>query len=433
MMFELGTFPVREVRSSDRTRWADGVLEINERSIVEAARVDPKVTFASVEAVRPGESARIVNVADVLQPLWKVSGDGVAYPAICGRPSTAVGRGRTHCLGDLAVVECTPPLTDLIPHRALERDMGGRPARRQDFIDMSGPGAVRPFARIIDLVLALETVDGLDIQDRYLATRGATLRVIDHLGRALADQAPPLLEAFDDERHTGLPRMALVPILASAELRFGADAVVGNAIYGLTRLSAPWILRPSELLDGAISQGSGTSAGLTWELVSNPAVLDLMRRHGKDIDLLAVLVHRSNWGRERDSEIAAQRVAEAATMLGVDAAIVASNLRGGRFVDTVAVIRACEQAGIKTVLIAEEEDVEGGSATPLLINDPAIAAAVSTGTGAVPHAFPPVARVVGARSPDADWYGELPPIPGRYGALHVRDLYGAGRQSCASY
>ena len=58
---------------------------------------------------------------------------------------------------------------------------------------------------------------------------------------------------------------------------------------------------------------------------------------------------------------------------------------------------------------------------------------VSTGTGYVP-AFPAVEKVVGAASEaDEQWFGELPAIPGRYGAYHNEDNYGIGRESLVDY
>jgi hypothetical protein len=56
-------------------------------------------------------------------------------------------------------------------------------------------------------------------------------------------------------------------------------------------------------------------------------------------------------------------------------------------------------------------------------------AIVSTGAGAA-GPFPPVERVLGARNGEAEtWAGQLPDIAGRYGAFHMQDYYGYGRQS----
>jgi glycine reductase len=304
--------------------------------------------------------------------------------------------------------------------------------RRLNFIDMSGPGAVRPLASTINLAVTLEPAANLDAQDQHLATQSAILRIADHLAAAVAELDPPELEVFDlSSRDPALPGFVYIPVLASFELWGGPDSRLGVGVYGVTRLSAPWVLHPTELMDGAVSQT--TIHGLSWQMINNPIVMELARRHGQDVNFLAVIVHRSNWGGQAEMELAADRDAQAAVLLGAQAALITTDIRGRRFVDAVAAVRACEAEGIKTVLVTEEEDDEQGSATPLLINDPAIAAAVSTGTGAVPGPFRPVERVLGAREPDAAWYGELAPIPGRYGAFHVQDYYGFGRQSCASY
>lgn len=436
MRLELGTFPVRAARFGPRTRWTDGVLEIDREAVLDLARSEPNLQQVTLELARPGESVRIVNVADVIEPRVKVDGAGVCYPGVCGRPVATVGRGRTHCLGGFAVVEAV----DVVNERAVVGDQvrGGAPhaydrtERRQDFIDMSGPSAVRPYAGLVNLVVTLQPVPGLDSQDRHLATHGAVLRIADHLAEAVANLEPPEREVFDlTTRHPGLPGMVYIPVLMSSEFRFGPDSRLGIAVYGVTRLSAPWALYPTEMLDGAVSQGNAQL--LSWPLLHDPIVLEIARRHGRDLNFLGVIVHRSNWGGQAEMELIAERDAQLARLLGASGAIVTTNLRGRRFVDTVAAVKACEAEGIHTVLVTEEEDDEDGNATPLLINDPAIVAAVSTGTGAVPGPFRPVDHVLGALDPDPTWRGELLPIAGRYGAFHLQDYYGFGRQSCASY
>ncbi len=432
MQLELGTFPVRHAVFGSRTQWTDGTLEIDKEELLAVARLDPNLTFVDVDLARPGESVRIINVSDVLEPRIKVSGPGTVYPGVCGRPVTAVGRGQTYRLGGFGVIECVPR-SAAAPGRTNEfapRDQLSY--RRQDFIDMAGPGAVRPYASLINLVVTLEAGPALGSEDRHLAIHGAALRMSDYLAQAVAHLDPPEREVFDlSTRNPVLPGIVFIPVLASSEFWAGPDSKIGTAVYGVTRLSAPWILHPTELMDGAV--GQGTLQGLTWPLLNNPLVMELARRHGKDLNFLSVIVHRSNWGGQAEMELAAERAVQAAILLGAQGAIVTTNIRGRRFVDTVSCIKACEAEGIRIVLVTEEEDSEDGAATPLLINDPAIVAAVSTGTGSVPYPFAPVERVLGARQIDPEWRGELPPLAGRYGAFHIQDWYGYGRQSCADY
>lgn len=129
-----------------------------------------------------------------------------------------------------------------------------------------------------------------------------------------------------------------------------------------------------------------------------------------------------------------QRAAEVARMLGAQGAIITTDVRGQRYIETVMTVQACEQAGIKTVLLTEEEDNENGTAPPLIVSALEVVAFVSMGTAAVPTSFPPVKRVVGTlNGADSTWYGELPPIPGRYGAFHIKDYYGMSKVGCVDF
>ena len=67
MRLELGTFPVRDARFGARTRWSDGVLQIDREAALAAVREDGLVASARLELARPGESARIWPVRDVVR------------------------------------------------------------------------------------------------------------------------------------------------------------------------------------------------------------------------------------------------------------------------------------------------------------------------------------------------------------------------------
>ena len=132
-------------------------------------------------------------------------------------------------------------------------------------------------------------------------------------------------------------------------------------------------------------------------------------------------------------QLSAARSAQIAELLGADGAIITTDMRGRRFIDTVLGIQACERLGIKTTLVTEEEDDESGNSVPLLVFTPEMEAIVSTGAGAA-GPFPSVERVLGAREGDAEvWSGELPYIVGRYGSRHIQDFYGHGVQTRVAY
>ena len=430
MSLKLGTFPVERVEFGNRTSWSNGTLTIDREELEVRVLEDPRVRRAAIDIAAPGESARIVHVADVLEPRVKVDGPGMTFPGVCGRPVDSVGEGVTHRLGGLGVVESA-----LGPRAAAVRTMTADEAhllpqneRPQDFIDMSGPGAVLPYASLINVCVTVDARDGVTGEDHYLVTHGAALKVSDSLAEAVKGVTPPQVETIDTlRRDPSLPGVVFNCNLMSMEHWTGPDSKMGTAVYGMTRLSAPWVLSPAEMLDGAVSQR------VSWHFTNNPVVREMLGRHGRELNFLACIIQRTNWGGQREMQLSANRSAQIASLMGAKGSVITTNIRGRRFVDTVLGVTAYENAGIRTVLVTEEEDDENGTAPPLLVCTPEMQAIVSTGAGAVPGPFNPVERVIGARTGDEAWAGSLPPIAGRYGAFHLQDYYGFGHQSKEDY
>lgn len=432
MRLELATFNVKDVRFGSGTRLDNGILELDHDALLLPVLADADIEEAKLEIAKPGDSTRIVGYIDIVEPRVKVSGQGMTYPGKVGRPIDTVGEGRTHRLAGVGVIACHDQ--GIIPY--LDREEIVRPNRRATwawhrFIDMSGPGAILPYASTTNVCLTLKLKDGLTISDRAVVIDTALLRLSDRLAETTVDLEPSSVEAFDlTENDPSLPNVVFIALLAASEITVGPRSPHGTAIYGVTRLSAPWVLGPTELLDGAVT---GTHTHDTWPLVNNPVVEGLCRRHGKDLNFVGCMIGRTNWGGEDEMKLAANRAAQAARLLGATGAIVTNDVRGRRFVDSVRTIEACERLGIQTIFLTEEEDNEEGNAPPFLYHPAAMAAVVSTGTGQA-GPFPAVERVIGGvNGMDAAWYDEMKLIVGRYGVGHVRDHYGTGAQSCVDY
>lgn len=447
MRLEVGTFPVKDVVFGSRTRLQGGVLEIHKEELLDMVRQDRYVAEADVQLAKPGESVRIVEYENVIQPKVKVVGRGVPYPGVCGRPTEMVGTGRTHQLGGVAVIECLDiaGIPESTPGEARqwgrEREVSFSPENKLRgihvrFIDMSGPGAVTFAAKLLNVCLVVKPVNGLTAQEQHYVSFSNSLKVADYLAAVVRDQEPPQLEVFDTTPTPGLPGIMYIPHMASTEPVVGAQGTYGTAIYGQVRLSAPWYLSGTELLDGAVCGGGAgavSGGGSTWAMANNPIVLDLWRRHGKELNFRGCLIQRTNWTNQSEYRMAADRAANMALELGVQGVILTTDIRGQRWVGTMLTLEACERAGIKTVLLTEEDN-ENGAAPPLLFAPPEFAAGVSTGTGDVAGGFAPVSRVIGTIGPAPErWYQALPPIHGRYGIAHVRDYFGFGTQSYADF
>ena len=453
MRLEVGSFPVNDVVFGSETAWRNGVLELDQELLLAPVVAEPSVLDAKLEIARPGESARIINHFDILEPRVKVSGPGTVYPGRAGRPVDTVGQGRTHRLDGVTLVvsydgaydrwgsnapagyltsPVAPKWFDTHDKIELPREDRRQEWSNHHFIDMSGPGAVLPLASTINISLSLGLTDGLDIQNKASLCNSIGLKLQDTLAETVRDLDPPDLEEFDlSVQDPSLPGMVFVWMLSSPEGTHGPQSVHGAGIYGHTRLSAPWLLWPTEVMDGAIT-GGGRGHG-TWDLTNNPIVMGLSRRHGKSLNFLSCIVLREPWFSEEEMQFVGNRAAEAAKQLGAQGAIVTNEVRGLQFVSSARTIQAIEQGGIKTVWVSEEEDNEGGTVPPFLYHPPEMEAVVSTGTGAA-GPFPPVERVLGSTEGAVpEWYGEQPAVPGRYGVEHVLDHYGFGKQYCVDY
>ena len=437
MRLEVGAFPVSHVTFGPRTHLNGHELVLNKQEILDMVRQDPYVAQADVRIARPGESVRIIEYENVIEPKLKTEGEGTPYPGVCGRPTEMVGTGRTHRLAGVAVVECLD-LTGMIESSPGEtRQWNRERVRDVRFIDMSGPGAVHHYASQINICLVVRPIDNLPAQEQHYASFSNALKIADYVAEVTRNLEPPEVEIFDTDPTPGLPGIVYIPHLASSEPVAGAQGSYGSAVYGQTRLSAPWHLSGTEMLDGAVcggGPGANSGGGATWVMANSPVVLDLWRRHCRELNFRGCIIQRTNWTDQREYVMAADRASRLAVELGAEGAILTTDIRGQRFVGTMLTLKSCERAGIKTVLLTEEEDNENGAAPPFLFVPPEFVAGVSTGTGDMPEPFPAVADVVGTIAPAAaEWFEVQRPVHGRYGIRHLQDYWGFGKQSYADF
>jgi len=425
LKLDVGTFAVKELRFSSGTYWSGGVLEVNKDELLRLLAEDTNVGWVDVQVARPGEPVRIVRIHDVIEPKVKVGGDAVTYPGVGGRSTDLVGRGGTHRLGGMTIMVCGE-----VPR---ENADGTKLWAGNDytFVDMAGPGAVTPYAETVNLCISLESAQKLHSDDWNRMAVGALLKANDYLARAIEGQRPPESRVYDtDRRDPALPGVVFMPVLASVEYRLGPFTSMGPGAYGVTRLTQPWLLHPTEVMDGAVF--GAYNENFTWPL-TNTIVPYMCGRHGVDFNFLGVVVVRSNWESQAEKQLMANRAAQLALDAGAQGVIVTTNWRGQRFAETALTVQACERAGLKAVLMTQEEDNEDGTAPPLLVAFPEIVAAVSTGTGGVDATFSSVQKVIGLKAPPAHWLGERPAIHGRYGVDHMHDLYGYGKQGVLDF
>ncbi|HEY3111815.1 MAG TPA: glycine/sarcosine/betaine reductase component B subunit [Chloroflexota bacterium] len=429
LRLELGTFPVEDAAFGGRTRWSDGRLEIDRAEVVAAIRRDPRVLSAELELLRPGDSVRVVNVRDLIEPRVKVEGPGVCYPGICGRPNQTVGEGRTHRLAGLAIVESA----DAVMY-------DGNDGWLDRWLDLDGPVAeAAPTGRALNLALVLRIVPGLAAQERSEAAHRAALELNDRLAGATAGLTPPELTTYElAPPRERLPKVVYIACLRSPQHYAGSLTATWVSIYGLTRLTPPWLLHPNELLDGAIGgPASSHSATTSWVMVNNPIMAELYRGHGRDHDFVGAIAIRTRWSAQEEKELTAYQAAKLARLLGAEGAVITYDAGGNDFMEVIQTVQACERLGVKTVFVTTESPPEA-EGPPLLMPLPEADAIVSTGIGRPGRerlAVPPPARVLGGHELMATAARPWERIPADAALDFHRwsDHYGLGTISCIEH
>jgi sarcosine reductase len=431
----LNTFQVNRLEFGSTTAWNAGTLVVSEEEVLQAALSDTRITGAQVELAHPGESTRVTAFKDVIEPRVKIDGPGVVYPGVDEREITAVGSGSTNRLAGMAVTEISVIKAFLIATDSTVTSNSTGPG--SNLFDLSGPGAAAtPYGGLHHLCLKLQVSPSLGLDDQNWALHAAALRVSDLLAAATVGKVPDEVETFDTSNpKPGLPNVAYIACMNSPEHYSDSLEAYGVSIYGVTMQTPPWVLRPTELLDGAIC------GAYSWEMTNNPVVLGLLRKHrAGECNFVGVITIRTRWSSQWEKDVTSNQAAEVARSLGADGAVISWDAGGNDFMEVARTVQACERAGVRTVLMTGEEDPDSGG--PALLEPLAeMSAVVSTGVGAnmwfERTKMPAVDRVVGSPtielhfSPDSplvevDASSEIP-------TLQLVDHYGFGYRSSYQY
>jgi glycine reductase len=382
---ELGIFPITEIIEGNGNTYDDGVLTVDFAALRQLALSDTRLEEIDFEIVRPGDRVRITTVRDQVEPRVKVRGDGVAYPGFGGRPMTTVGSGRTHVLRGMSLFE----VSDTVWYPGNDGDV-------ETYLDMFGAGAdATPFGSLQNLCVIVTPREGLHIEDQNQAIHGAVLRISDTLANTTRDLEPAEIEVSDlTEPDADLPRVAYVMAMRSPEHYSASQNAHWTGIYGMTRLTPPWLLNPNELFDGAVSGRH------SWEHANNPVAWNLAQRHGKDLNFVGCITIRTRWSSQREKFITAQQVASLCQSLRASGAVVSWDSGGNDFMEVIRTIEACENVGVNTVFLTQEESPSSGG-PPLLEPLKEADAIVTTGfhgpAGGVATEISSPDRVIGRR------------------------------------
>lgn len=406
MRLEMASFPVKNIVTSDRNTYQDGILGVNKAEMISLVKEDRRISIADIEIVHPGERTRIVGVRDVVEPRAK-AGPGTIFPGVLG-PLQRVGDGRTHRLSGMAVVTSAKYASGM-------RSSAGAP--NASILDMWGPGAaITPFSTTQNLVLLLQLVEGLAEFDAYMAIILAELRLAQALAQTTLNLEPSQSESFELRPvPSALPKVVYV----LGYISVAHNPHPGVSLYGMPiRESLPTVLHPNELFDGAVTPD--VRKGLsnhprTWDWQNQPVVKGLYKEHGKRLNFLGVIFQRIRYLTWDGKEASAIRTGELAKMLGAQAAIITRMVPSGNMlVDTMLTIRACERIGIKMVFISPEYGGKEGTELPLVFSVAEANSITSSGSLEMSLEVPVPDKVIGPGGDDT--LVDMDVVPGRAAA-----------------
>jgi sarcosine reductase len=373
MRLELGFMQIKDVRFAAKTAIEDGVLSVNRAELVALLEQEPLFDRVDLEIAHPGESCRILRVLDVLEPRYRL--DGPNFPGALDS-NGLVGDGRTRALKNVAVVE-----TDQLAPRS------------RSLIDMSGPAArYSPIGNTHNVVVLAYPKNNVHKNDYRLAVKKAGLKAATYLAAAAKDLAPDETQLFElppvaaNQGPKNLPRIAYIFPMHSHQHPTQQKETVfyGSNIQGFM----PTIVHPNEILDGALMF---SYSAFTWFAQNHPVILELYRRHGKDLWFAGVVLTVAPAvvaEKERHALLNARLAKE---VLNADG-IIATKIGGGAVdTDLMMTYTRAEEMGMKSTLIVMERYPDTGiTFVPENVN-----ALVTPGLTRDAITLPAVNRVIG--------------------------------------
>jgi glycine reductase len=392
MRLEMGIFPVSDIVLGNRNSYRDGTVTVDAGGLLDEVLSEGTLKDVSFHVARPGDSVRITNVLDAVEPLYKVEGYSCAFPGFLG-PAKTAGEGRTHKLAGMCVISSTyftGPMTGIMTYR-------------EGIVDMSGPGARHcTNSETFNLVARYDPLGGVSNAEHDDAVRLATIQVASRLAECTRELVPEQIEVFElGDVDPELPRVVYVDqVMHQASM-------VQTFMYGKDLDdSLPTLIHPNEMLDGAVIGANYKTQQKvpTYLHCNKPVLLELYRRHGVDLNFAGMVITRGHRDNQALKERSAQYVAKLAKLLKADGAVLSFEGGGNSTVDYWLTVQALEQMDMKAVPIIYEVGKPGTGEFPLVFHVPEADSVVSQGLQGEMVDAAAVDRAIG--SPEIDFYGK---------------------------
>lgn len=370
---------VKNLLFGKETEFKDGILYINKEDILNFAKEEGFIDTLNIDIARPGDSTRIIHVVDVVQPRCKLDSN-IDWPGVLTDEYEIAGNGRTRALEGMGIVLC---------------QNNTYWSRKWGSFDMSGPTAPHnKYAQIPHLVIE-PIAPGVDFRDYREAVRRIGFKTSILLAKATLGVKADEEVTYDTSKHyEGLPNIAYSFQIYSKQYdteNYREPMVYGNAVPD----TLPLVFQPTEILDGAISTCGGYRCLTTDEIQNHPIILELMERHGKDLNFAGVMVTVTSVEAKHRylvSKMAANMLKE---VFKADGVVITKGVGGASTLDIGAIASEAEKLGIKAVPIIQILNAHSNIGNECLISEKNVTSIVQTGTYYHNYVLPPVETLLG--------------------------------------
>lgn len=419
-------YRVTDANWGSETRYEAGKLTLNRDELRQLAEAQcENIEAIDFALVFPGESTRIIHLLDTLQPMCRIQGAGRPYSGFFGSPEM-VGEGVTGVVQGFTIMQSAP-----LPWDSSSAS-SGLLYPREAILDMTGPQRdLTPFADTINLVMVYKLAQGKSAEEYDRDIRLSSLKVAEYIAAKAAEGEADSEELFSiEEQNPDLPNVVLVWQVQNQGV-YANTYLYGKNVAELV----PTLLHPNELLDGCLVSGNYVWPAFkvpSYLHANHPILLDLYRRHGRDLNFKGVIFSRSHnpthWHKERSAGVCVK----IARMLKADGLIMAWEGGGNATTDGMLTIQMAERHGIKAATITFEFGGEDGSEGILLVDDvPEADAIISGGSIEKAVSLPRMKRVVGGDKLrlDKEAGGRFPPAEAEHDLPNGTLLYCYGNQA----
>jgi len=336
---------------------------VNKEELTGLLSKDENFASVNIQLAKPGDPTRIVNVADVVEPRCKIS-DGVDFPGVLGRIVSA-GRGTTRTLKGIAVVLC---------------DRHRHWIHSKSLIDMSGPAAeIGRYGKMLNLVIdPIPNGETGDVDYAY-SVRQAGFKAAVYLAQAATDEQVDEVEIFHTENiNSDLPNIAYYYQIYSPQ--HDPKGIPDPIFYGTPiSLTLPLIVNANEIIDGAVLSGYTIRMMETYSIQNHPIITELLRRHGKDLNFVGVVVAVCSMEPVRRALGGMMAANLVHYTLKADGVIMTKPLGGAPNIDLGGAASECEKLGLKTTLLVQILNTQASLDSEVLFSDKALNAIINTG------------------------------------------------------